>query len=71
MLWLHSLPHAQSQHHSETHNTVASVKKEEDREKPAQVRPKNTPKKPQTIMDKIAWKSLLGVIVGEGRRRLA
>lgn len=53
------------------HNTVASVKKEEDREKPAQVRPKNTPKKTQTIMDKIAWKSLLGVIVGEGRRRLA
>lgn len=32
---------------------------------------KHTKKKTQTIMDKIAWKSLLGVIVGEGRRRLA
>lgn len=69
MLRLHSLPHAQSQHHSNAQH--GGEREERGGQGEAQVRPKTHQNKSQTITDKIAWKSLLGVIVGEGRRRLA
>lgn len=67
MHWLQVLGmHNKSQHHFITHNMVDSVKKDEEREKLAEQH-----KRSQTIIHKIAWKSLLGIIIGEGRMRLA
>lgn len=46
---------------------VDSVKKDREREKLADG--KHTQN--QTIINKIAWNSFLGIIIGEGRMRLA
>lgn len=50
---------------------VDSVKTDEEREKLADEKHKKHTKKSQTIIHKIAWNSLLGIIIGEGRMRLA
>lgn len=58
--------HNRSRHHFRTHNMVDSVKTDRRREKPAAGR-NTTQNKSQTIIHRIAWNSLLGIIIGEGR----